>query len=255
MRSLFHLSTLVWILPLIGVSLNHSQAWAQSLNSPSEGTSIIYNAPPPPDQGTPDGRQRGGASRGTCQSYEALTALVPTVENAVWGLTASDRPTFWFYLPNSMTPETAIEFVVQDEADNYIYQTRFTAPETQSGLISLSLPASSPALEVGKSYSWTLSVYCDRDRPSRTVFVAGTIQRTALDAELQNQLAIATPLERANLLAARGVWYDALATLAELYQAEQNNSQTTTAWLNLLKQANLEPLATAPFTPCCTPEQ
>ncbi len=241
----------------LGLTGAAQPAWSESVPNQQniQGTQIIFNDPVPPSQGSPNGRQRGGASRGPCRQFEALTALVPSKNGMVWGRTTSDRPTFWFYLPNQLTAQTPIEFVLQDDADNYVYNTRFTAPETRSGLISLAIPSTVKSLEVGKSYSWTLSVYCDPAKPSNSVFVNGTIQRVSLDAALQNRLQGATPIEQVNLYAANGIWFEALNTLANLYRTHSEQRSVATAWASLLQQAKLESLSQVPFSSCCTAEQ
>ncbi|MBD2075398.1 DUF928 domain-containing protein [Phormidium sp. FACHB-592] len=239
----------------LGLLMTASSAWAQAPDQKTiQSTQIIFNDPTPPQQGSPSGRQRGGASRGPCRQFEALTALVPTHKGFVWGQTVSDRPTFWFYLPNALTEKTPIEFVVQDAADNYIYNTRITAPDTKPGLIRLPIPATAKALEVGKAYTWTLSVYCDPAKPSSSVFVSGMVQRVASDATLHNRLKAATPLEQVRLYAEKGIWYNAVDTLAELYRMKPSDHQLTSTWITLLKQAKLGNLTTAPFSPCCTPK-
>ena len=241
----------------LGVSSVGQLAVSQSLPNQQniQQTQIIFNDPTPPSQGSPSGRQQGGASRGPCRKFEGLRALVPVKNGIVWGKTTSDRPTFWFYLPNQLTTQTQIEFVLQDSADNYVYHTRFTAPQTQSGLINLPIPANSKPLEVGKTYSWSLSVYCDPSKPSSSVFVTGTIQRVSPDAALQNRLQGATPMEQVNLYAANGIWFDALNILANLYRTHSEQRSVTTAWASLLQQVNLANLSQMPFAPCCTPEQ
>jgi Domain of Unknown Function (DUF928) len=241
----------------LGVSSAGQLTLSQSVPSQQniQQTQIIFNDPTPPSQGSPSGRRWGGASRGPCRKFEGLAALVPANNGMVWGKTTSDRPTFWFYLPNQLTAQTPIEFVVQDSADNYVYKTRFTAPQTQSGLINLPIPATTKSLEVGKTYSWTLSVYCDPAKPSTAVFVNGTIQRVSLDTALQNRLQQATPVEQVGLYAANGIWFEALNTLANLYRTQSNQKSIATAWTSLLQQVNLANLSQMPFAPCCTPEQ
>lgn len=220
-------------------------------NAPQKGQ-IVFNDPTPPSQGSPSGRQRGGASRGACHTFESLTALVPAKSGKVWGQTVSDRPAFWFYLPAPLTQQTLIEFSVQDAADNYVYTTRMTAPQTKAGLMRLALPATAKPLIAGQSYSWTLSVYCDPTKPSSSVFVNGTIQRIAPAVSLQNRLSKTSQLEQVNLYAANGIWYEAFDTLAVLYRANPRDRSIVSAWTSLLQQANLDGLAKTPFSECCT---
>jgi len=227
--------------------------WAQSPPEQTiQDTQIIFNDPTPPDKGSPSGRRRGGASRGPCRQFESLTALVPATKGVVWGQTISDRPTFWFYLPQALTAQTPLEFTVQDPADREIYSSRFTAANTKPGFIQLQLPATTTPLKVGQSYTWTLSVYCDPAKPSSAVFVKGTIQRTALEPTVQKRLKTLSPLEQARVYAASGIWYDALNTLAVLHNRQPGDRQLTALWQTLLKQADLEDASIASFSSCCT---
>jgi hypothetical protein len=235
------------------------------------GLPLIYNAPPPPDQGAPGGRSRGGSGRGPCQNYQSLTALVPvtkgTTKDFVWGLTVSEHPTFWFDVPERLTAQVPVEFVLQDTADNYVYKQKFTVPETSAGIVKFSVPSTVPPLEVGKRYNWTFSIYCDPESPSAAVSVRGSVQRVALDPALESQLEAAkTPLERAALYANKGIWHDALTTLGEQLSGSKSKdsamvapSRTSegiaAAWANLLKQVNLGNSASDPIVPCCTAEQ
>lgn len=241
----------------VGINSTGQLTLAQSASNQQniQDTQIVFNDPPPPSQGSPSGRQRGGASRGPCREFEALTALVPSNNGMVWGQTTSDRPTFWFYLPNQLTAQTPVEFVVYDAADNYVYNTRFTAPETRSGLINIPIPATAKSLEVGKTYSWTLSVYCDPAKPSTSVFVKGTIQRVNLDAAVQNRLQGATSIEQAKIYAANGIWFEALNILAGLQHSNTDRSLVASSWVSLLQQVKLDSLTQVPFTTCCTPQQ
>lgn len=225
----------------LGFMVNSPTAWAQTIDmSKNVGAStVVFNAPVPPSQGTPDGRQRGGASRGPCSGYETLTALVPAVDGKVWGLTTHERPTIWFYLPEQVATDTPLEFVMQDANDDYVYHQSFTIQPDSSRLISISLPADATALDTTQTYTWTLSAYCDPQRPNTSVAVQGTIQRVELADDLTQSLAIASPLEQAQHYAASGIWYDSLNTLAELYQSTPSDAQLTAAWTNLLQQANL----------------
>ncbi|GAP94105.1 membrane protein related to metalloendopeptidase [Leptolyngbya sp. NIES-2104] len=221
---------------------------AQLPTNPIRAGQIVFNDPTPPSQGSPDGRQQGGASRGDCRSFEQLTALVPSTQGKVWGKTISDRPSFWFYLPSELTEKTPIEFTLQDENDQYIYNTRFSAAKTKSGLIRLTVPATAKPLEVGKSYTWTFSVYCDPTKPSSSVFVQGSIQRVTLDQSLKNRLANQVAFQQVQLYAENGIWFEAFDGLAELYRKDR---AINSAWGSLLEQVKLDQLKSAPFTDCC----
>ncbi|MBD2450739.1 DUF928 domain-containing protein [Nostoc sp. FACHB-152] len=244
MKKVLHTTTLVSALTLS--ILNPANNWdvqAQTLTSTNK---ITYVAPKVEEKpGEPTGRRRGGGSRGSCKQYETLTALVPITKTEnkqlVWGQSASQTPTFWFLVPDKLTPKLPVEFVIQDEADNYIYHTKFNPPETEAGIFRLPVQPTKPLL-AGKSYRWTFSIYCDPDKPSNAVYVQGSMTQVALNSSSQQQLAAAkTPLEKAIFFAEHGIWYDALTSLGENLQNPKNKDpKILSAWSELLKQVNLD---------------
>lgn len=226
------------------------------------------------DPGAPIGRREGGSSRGDkifalCKSVEEvaskqcatarLTALVPetTHKRQVWGLTTADHPEFLFYLSKFRDPQQPattrlpIEFVLQDENDRYIYKTRFVLPLTEGGIIRLPIPTTTAPLKVGQRYTWTLFT---RFQPNETNFVHGTIYRTRLKPQRQQQLQAATPLQRLDIFLQAGLWFDAMSTLVDLKQADPQDLKLRAKWASLLHDINLNELATEPMLSCCTPE-
>ncbi len=228
----------------------------QSTNNSHKGIQLRFKPPKPPDQGAPGGRRRGGASRGSCQKDEALTALVPVTGKLVWGLTAAERPTFLFFVPEILATELSAEFVLQDEAGNHVVDPpiTFTRSEMQPGVVSIPIPLShmKEPLSVGKLYHWTFSISCDPAKPSASVFVQGSVQRVSLEPALQRQLKAATPRMKVNLYADNGIWHDALTTLADLRRAQPNDPTLVNDWDELLQQVDLEAILQQPIVNCCS---
>jgi Domain of Unknown Function (DUF928) len=204
---------------------------------------IRFVPPTPPDPGEPGGRGQGGGSRGACRPYEAVTALVP---KSGWGLTTSDRPTLWVNVPQGLEAGVAIEWVLRDAAGQAIVKTRFTAPKTPPGVISLSVPPTA-GLKVNQSYRWAVFIYCDPQEPDQPVTIRGKIERSVLSAKLQAQIAAADPLEKAALYAENGIWYDSLTILG--LQSHQDPA-IAAAWTDLLQQEKL--VQSGAIAPCCT---
>ncbi len=252
---------LIWFLATASLSvlIPLHNAQSQTINTANTARNrtvapVTFNQPTPPaNQGAPAGRVGGGASRGDCPSYAALTALVPVTDGAVWNLTTSAHPTLWFYLPGELPSGASVEFVLQDQADNYVYREAIPASVVQEGLAKFSVPESAPPLAMETSYTWTMAVYCNSEQPSESVFVNGTIHRVALDATVQVQLAQAEPMDQVRLYADSGIWHDALNQLARHYQANPTNADVRYLWSSLLQQANLDAIALTPFASCCTP--
>lgn len=227
------------------------------------------NVFPAPNEVAP-GSRTGEAirSRGVCPRVTTpLTALMPvtkatsggqsasttpTTSESVYGLTVAERPTFWFYVPYPLTSSRPVEFVLQDEKGNDVYQTQFTESETMPGVVGLQLPSTVDPLEVGKRYRWFFLIYCNPEEPT---FVEGWVERVALNPTLKNQLDQATtPQQKAAVYAEAGVWFEAVTTLAELRRQKPNDQALNAQWLDLLQSVDLEAIATEPVTSVLTPE-
>ncbi|NEQ25783.1 MAG: DUF928 domain-containing protein, partial [Microcoleus sp. SIO2G3] len=164
-------------------------------------------------------------------------------------LTTSDRPTFWFYVPYSLTDDRPGEFVLLDRDRNYVYQSSAIRSDA-AGIIRITLPPSVPPLEIGNRYQWTFMIGCEADNP---IFTQGSIERIASTAPLADRLAQSTPSERADLFASQGIWYDALTTLAELHLADPHDRTIAANWYSLMQSVGLADIADQPLLDCCTP--
>lgn len=232
-----------------------------SLAQLSEGTSavnpVVFNAPPlPPGQGAPTGRRDGGASRGDCPDYQALTALVPVTEGRVWGQTTAAHPSLWFHLDAAVTPEMTIELYMQDTDDNLLYETTI-ATEMEPGIFAIALPPTT-VLPENEPHLWTLSLFCDSEEFAASMFVNGTISRVSAN-EISDGLESLTAetvrsLAQAQRYADAGMWHDALTILGELQQADSTDIQAQQAWKTLLEQVGLEQSVDASVLPCCKAE-
>ena len=203
------------------------------------------------DVGRPTDRT-GGGSRGPCSSPDMppLTALTP--KNST-GLTLSRSPSFWFYIPYTLSSDHLIEFVLKDEYDNTIYTTRSTGTEIAPGITSLYLP-SDVVLEVNNDYEWYFLVYCDAHNLERFVYVNGIVRRVERP-DLETLLASTPSQDHAGLYAGEGIWYDALTQLAEQLRSTTQDGHLNGDWLSFLQSVGLEHLASASFIECCSIER
>lgn len=190
-------------------------------------------------EGSPSGRSRGGAVRDeSCISPtgEPLTALIP--ENNL-GTTVAARPTFWFYIP-SIRSETDIQarFVMLDENQRPVLDPLIETglPDT-SGIVSLKLPETEQALEVGKRYKWYFQVLCDQSEPSRNPWVSGWVERVEASPELVRQLETLPESEQYLAFVEHGISQEALTQLA------RHRSVYADDWQNLLEYFGLEDVA------------
>ncbi len=255
---------LPFVIALSMFSALYSPAWFAA-----KAQLLQFNMPSPPSKGTPLGRSSGGASRGTCPAVNVpLTPLATFTPQSIasrqkaevdyWGLTTSQHPTLWFYMPYQGWANYPAKFVLQDEQDNTIYQSKIPLP-AQPGIISVSL-AGAPALETGKSYHWFFKVYCQKeeaDTPALVidspVSVEGMIHRVSLSSAVAKQIETASPKQKINIYAQNGIWFDAFNVLANLRLANPSDQSLNAEWTSLLQSVALEDVAPAPLIKCCQP--
>ena len=131
------------------------------------------------------------------------------------GLTASEHPTFWFYVPYPPKLQRPVEFVLYGKNDAEIYKTTFWLQETP-GIVSLNLPETVPPLESGKKYRWKFSFHCNLADLDEIPSVKGWVKRDIPSPALQDQLEVAAPRDRIALYAANGFCCDTLSAIAQL---------------------------------------
>jgi len=215
------------------------------------GAASYFRPPAPPKQEL-SGQRIITATRG----LRSLTALVPVIEGtsgdtqsqSVIGLTTQQYPTFWFYVPYKITANNKLEFVLEDEKGNQLYQTSFTPSANTPGVIGVKLPSTAAPLEIGKLYRWHFKSYLNGNVP---LAVNGWVQRVSLKDSLETNLEQAQPRERTAIYAAEGIWFDALTNLVQLRRNNPNNIIFQAEWNRLLKEVDLETIAQEPITNCC----
>ncbi|MEG3842052.1 DUF928 domain-containing protein [Microcoleus sp. herbarium14] len=217
----------------------------------SQQLGAVWNNFQPPEQGVP-GRREGGGTRGL-ECPTATTALIP---QSTMGQTISAKPTFFYYLPVAL--DKTVQFELADERDKTIYKKSFRMVTSRAGIVSVSLGSdgNSPALEVGKNYQWYFTIKCNpKNYTTDDVLVSGWINRTALAPTLNTELD-RSPDRRAKLsiFAQQGLWYEYLATLAQLRMESPSDASLALKWSEVLSSVELgkiarEPLVTSELTP------
>lgn len=206
---------------------------------------------PPPGQKAPKqtiggGRRdsgqcpAGAGQPGSRAMAQPMTALVPSNN---LGLTTSDRPTFWAYVPSSSAK--TLEFLLEDNRGQELYQAT-TQITGAPGIVKFAIPPSAPALEVGQDYRWVVSMVCEPAGP-RDPFVGAWVRRVAPDPALTNKLKQAKSLDRVTAYATAGVWHDALTELTTLRQTKPNDAKLEAAWKELLQSVGLGAIAVTPL--------
>ena len=201
----------------------------------------------PPAEGMPRSSS-GGASRTIEQCFDRVensnipfSALLPA---STQGLTVASHPTILAYLPETSAQKAFFSW--QDENNQDHYQAILPI-ERKAGVISFNLPENAPPLEVGKNYQWALGIMCDGRLQPDSPMVQGQIKRVELTSALQSRLDNNISLNNAALYGETGLWYETVATLAQLKTAQPNDRNLASNWSELLNSVGLAEIAEAPL--------
>ncbi|MGB3401090.1 MAG: DUF928 domain-containing protein [Microcoleaceae cyanobacterium] len=228
-------------------------ALAQLIASESRISQTQWNGFEPPQRGIPGRREAGGTRGPGCvvptsgTNFKPLTALIPA---STLGRTATDELTFFYYLPFALEA-AAVEFELTDEEDQTLYDQSFMLSNTEPGIVQLNFSRADnlPKLGVDKNYRWYLTIKCNVDDPSSNLVLHGWVQRVKLTSAQKILLSRATPEERLQFYADKGLWYETLAALAQLRSSNPSSRQLKTEWSSLLNAVGLDNLANQPIVP------
>lgn len=217
--------------------------WSVSVSLP---LGAVTFSTPKGSSGTPRQETTAGATRnngaclsGAIASNDAVTPLVPSTR---LGLTVSQRPSFFVYMPKTTAKEAT--FSLQDANQNLVYRTKVPLQEN-GGVIRITLPATVQALKMDSDYRWVMEVHCIADLDPDNPIVEGWVRRTSVNANLAAKLNTAkTSLERASAYSQEGIWYDALGIMAEAVRSQPQNSTIVKSWEEFLTSAGLQAIAT-----------
>lgn len=230
------------------VSNQHLQAQPKPSNVSAKPSVLINFEEPDFGGDAPAGRERGTGSRSVCQdltpgvkSNITLNALVPQKSQ---GLTLQASPTLWFNYSytSDVAPKSKgdllgqFSLAIDDKGvdKKVVKDLPINFPPNSSNL-KVEIPYT---LEEGKWYRWYLVVVCNAQDNTQTTNIAleGLIQRVS-DRELKNVVLNKKSEELVNLLASKGIWYDALDEAAKVKCEKSSESQS---WEALLAQAKFK---------------
>ncbi|MEG4497770.1 DUF928 domain-containing protein [Microcoleus sp. F10-C6] len=240
MKRFIHFTALAMTVLAIAVTLPSLLAPMQAVPAPILLSQNVNFKPP--DVTAPDNRQ-GGTHRG-CQLRKGLS-ITPLIPESNIGLTLTESPTFFVYVSQ---PAAQIEFILLNEDESeVVYET--TLKNDKAGIVGVSLSEKGKTqnIEVGKRYVWSFALACDPLERSGDYIVKGWMQRIEPQANLKNDLANPDPMAKVIAYAKNGIWYETLATLAEMRSLAPDDARLTTEWTKLLQSQGLESIATQPL--------
>jgi hypothetical protein len=208
---------------------------AVSQSGPTEDMPLpIYT---PPKKLTPRARV-GGGLRGTDGSDPVLVALVPDHV----GLTVKKTPVLnWFLSKPTTYP---LKFTLIDIGlVKPMHEGLIPAP-VHAGVQSIHLKDWGLTLEPDVQYRWYISAIRNPDSPSQDIVAGGVIERCEFSTCLV-EMEVDLSCDRHSVLrnAVRGFWYDAMACLCELIDANPSDHVLRRQRAALLNQIGLSGVA------------
>jgi hypothetical protein len=193
-------------------------------------------APPiyvPPDSGAPVSRV-AAATRGPGGNLPHLFLFVP--EHT--GLAGKASPALYWYLSRRFSGP--IEVALEDERRIDPVLSLRLDRGADAGVHAVSLAERGIALEPGVEYQWSVELVVDPMQPSANVHASGTIRRVVRD-DLPR---IADDAARLQMLAANGLWFDAIELSSRLISKHPEDEGWRATRAALLQQVDLaEPAA------------
>lgn len=177
---------------------------------------------PPRDRDRATGpRTSTGTRRGGCLGAmaTAFTMLGPNAPDTVLGQTISNRPTFVWHLPETRENQAfpvVFRLLAPDAKDNIPVPIYETTLAYTPGFMTHQVPTTVAALSTGIQYRWQVIVECNPAYPARAMFQELLFTVVPSTSELSQALTTATTdTEQAIAFGQAGVWYDAIAQVAQ----------------------------------------
>lgn len=181
-------------------------------------------------------RTAGTGSRTLGCDMDKTATLLPLVPDRHMGQTVSERPPLLWYVSGAKSVEVTL---VEPGVAKPIFEQ--TVQIQKPGIVQVNFPKDAPALTPGKEYRWSVSVVCNPKRRTQdTAYTQAFMKRLPLSVLLEQQLArVKSEQERGRIYAEAGLWYDALATLAQANAADPANESIREDFYSLLNQVGL----------------
>lgn len=182
----------------------------------------------------PERRSDGGTTRGCSGGDTPLTVLA---SRNYFGRTISRHPTFAWFVPRDSASKpmkfTIYEWVLGGKPK----EVRKIPLQSSPGIMKLSpFSENELGLQPGKEYLWQVVIHCDPDNPSGDLVGEASIEVVEMPAAVQSKLNRAVnSVEKANIYAEAGLWYNALGEALKLAEPSKLGEVGSTLLNDLAK--------------------
>jgi hypothetical protein len=189
----------------------------------------------PRDAGAPRARVRGASRGPEFANTPSIDALVPEQ----MGYTLDAQPTLYWYLSNSTDLRVDFTLDAQDsESVDPEFEITLRKP-FEAGINRIDLASYGITLRPGVTYMWYVALFPESNSRSDARVSGGAIQLMTAPPELQQELEAADVEQRPFILAAAGIWYDALSVLSEGARNSSSSARPRAQRAALLEQVGL----------------
>ncbi len=186
------------------------------------------------------GRRQTGLAGGRGPESSDLVALIPEASDKSFvGVTITDQPTFWFYIPPKFTELNLkfMKFTLKDKnkggKELWSSELLTDSLKLSSGLMPISYKGDK--IKVSGTYFWELSyqqagIYQGKERLLPKSLLSGNLQKEVFATSLTNQ----TVPNRINIYARNGILHDLITDLITEKQQSPNDQQLANAFRSLI---------------------
>jgi len=189
----------------------------------------------PCDEGTALARIRGASRGPNFAEIPSIDALVPEQV----GYTLSGQPVLYWYLSNPT--DRRIDFTLDTQeagSADPVFEVTLPAPH-EAGINRIDLASYDITLKPGVTYTWYVTLLPDPENRSNARVTGGAIELMTASPELQQELETADMDQHPFILAAAGIWYDALGVLSEGTRSASGVANRLAQRAALLEQVGL----------------
>lgn len=214
---------------------------ASSNEAPKKPKRTLLKYTPPPTAGSGARVDGDGASRNE-QKIKLPGFLCTLTPAAGAALTAQASPSLFSYVSDPVNMEFRVTINEPNESKPSFI---FAVSQCAAGIHRVNLADYGVVLKPGVEYKWTVAVRPDPQKRSADLPATGLIKRTEPDAALAEKLKAAPAADHAAIYAEAGIWYDALASLADQIAANPGDGELLAMQVELLKAVGLDKVKVA----------
>ena len=145
--------------------------------------------------------------------------------------TISERPILLFHLNKKSSVPIGIILSAPNRRTP-IYTTQL---DPEPGFVTVTVPPSTPPLEAGKEYVWSVVMLCNPEELALNPYARAPFKRVALATP-----PMPDPAQQVIWLARQGIWHDAIALAYQLSQDNPSSQQYQELFWQLIEEANLD---------------